>query len=259
MSLPVIIMGGLGRMGATLLRLVAEDKGLELVGTVVLEEQLEEAQKLGIPVSSDVKTFLQASPTATVIDFTAPATSLAIARAVAEVGASHIIGTTGFTEEDKAELDTLATKAKIFWAPNMSVGVNTLLKILPLFASMLGEDYDMEMMEVHHNKKVDAPSGTALRIAEVLAEARREKLEDIACYQREGIIGARPHGQLGIQTLRGGDVVGDHTVYFFGQGERISITHQAHSRDNFAQGALRVAHWLTNQKTGRVYSMADVL
>ena len=173
MSLPVIIMGGLGRMGATLLRLVAEDKNLELVGTVVLEEQLEEAQKLGVPVSSDITTFLKAAPTATVIDFTAPASSLSIARAVVEVGASHIIGTTGFTEENKAELDQLATKAKIFWAPNMSVGVNTLLKILPLFASMLGDNYDMEMMEVHHNKKVDAPSGTALRIAEVLAEARR--------------------------------------------------------------------------------------
>lgn len=259
MSLPVIILGGLGRMGTTLRRLVQEDVDLELVGTVVLEEQLAEAEKLGVPVSSDVRTFLKATPTATVIDFTAPATSLAVAQAVVESGGSHIIGTTGFTDVDKAELEKMAAKAKIFWAPNMSVGVNTLLKILPLFAQMLGEDYDMEMMEVHHNKKVDAPSGTALRIAEVLAEAREEKLESIACYQREGIIGARPKGQLGIQTLRGGDVVGDHTVYFFGQGERISITHQAHSRDNFAQGALRVAHWLANQKPGRLYSMADVL
>lgn len=259
MRLPVIIMGGMGRMGTTLLRLVQESEEFELVGTVVLEEQLAEAGKLGVPVSSDIKPFLQAASGASVIDFTAPATSLAVARAVVEAGASHVIGTTGFTEEEKAELAALAAKAKIFWSPNMSVGVNTLLKILPLFAKMLGEAYDMEMMEVHHNKKVDAPSGTALRIAEVLAEARDAKLGDIACYEREGIIGPRPKGQLGIQTLRGGDVVGDHTVYFFGTGERISITHQAQSRDNFAQGALRAVKWLTAQQPGRVYTMADVL
>lgn len=259
MSLPVIIMGGMGRMGATLLRLVQENKDFHLVGTVVLTEQLEAAEKLGVPVADSVQTFLETTPTATIIDFTAPASSMNVARAAAASGASHIIGTTGFTDENKAELATLATQTKIFWSPNMSVGVNTLLKILPLFAQMLGEDYDMEMMEVHHNKKVDAPSGTALRIAEVLAEARAEKLDDIACYHREGIIGARPKGELGIQTLRGGDVVGDHTVYFFGQGERIGITHQAHSRDNFAQGALRAVSWLAKQAAGRVYTMADVL
>ena len=140
----------------------------------------------------------------------------------------------------------------------MSIGINVLLKVLPELTRLLGEKYDLEMVELHHNRKKDAPSGTALKLAECLAEARDWNLPDVACYHREGIIGARPKEEIGVQSIRGGDVVGVHTVYFMGQGERIEVTHQAHSRENFAQGALRAAQWLARQPAGRLYTMQDM-
>jgi 4-hydroxy-tetrahydrodipicolinate reductase len=141
----------------------------------------------------------------------------------------------------------------------MSIGVNVLLRILPDLVRMLGTDYDLEMTEIHHNKKKDSPSGTALALARCLADARKWKLDDVANYHREGLINERPHEEIGIQTLRGGDVTGVHTIYALGPGERIEITHHAHSRENYAQGALRAAAWLYNQKPGKLYSMLDVL
>lgn len=141
----------------------------------------------------------------------------------------------------------------------MSVGVNVLLELLPELVQMLGPDYDLEMVELHHNRKKDSPSGTALRLAESLASARDWDLKDVACYHREGIIGERPKKEIGVQAIRGGDVVGVHTVYFMGPGERIEVTHHAHSRENFAQGALRAASWLPGQPGGKVYAMGDIL
>lgn len=260
MSKSVVIMGALGRMGSTLVGMVENDANFKLAGAVVLESQLKDAKSLPCLVSSDIKEILaKLDDEPIIIDFTAPKTSLSVAKAAAEKKACHIIGTTGFTEEEMKELKKLAKETKIFWAPNMSVGVNVLLKILPELTRLLGDKYDVEMVEIHHNKKVDSPSGTAVRMAEVLAEAKNWKLSDVGCFHREGIIGARPHDEIGVQTLRGGDVVGDHTVYYLGYGERIEVKHQAQSRENFAQGAFRVARWLPDQKAGQLYTMADLL
>ena len=184
--------------------------------------------------------------------------SLANARLAAEKGTPLVIGTTGFTPEQLQELGELAQRTPIFWSSNMSVGVNVLMKVLPALTKALGDKYDIEMVELHHNRKKDSPSGTALMLGECLAEARDWKLEDVRCSARDGIIGERPKAQIGIQAIRGGDVVGVHTVYFMGPGERIEVTHQAHSRETFAQGALRAAAWLATQKAGRLYRMQDI-
>jgi 4-hydroxy-tetrahydrodipicolinate reductase len=259
MGIPVIIMGAAGRMGATLARLVGENADFDLAGAVEREERLSSLAPLPCRVAPDVAELLAAVPDPVIVDFTAPGASLATARAAAEAGAAQVIGTTGFSEAEQAELQALAAKTPIFWSPNMSVGVTALLRILPALARMLGDAYDMEMTEIHHNKKKDAPSGTALRLAEALAEARGWSLSEAARCHREGIIGERPAREIGIQTLRGGDVVGVHTVYFMGPGERIEITHQAHSRENFANGALRAIRFIHGQKPGKLYSMRDIL
>lgn len=259
MSISTIIMGATGRMGATLVQMVKADKELSLAGVVEREEKLAEAKAYGCPVATSVEALLSRTPQATIIDFTAPAVSLSVARAAAQHGATHVIGTTGFSDEEKAELTALATQTPLFWSPNMSVGINALLQILPLLTKALGEGYDMEMMEIHHNKKKDSPSGTALRLAECLTEARGWQLGETACYHREGIIGERPHKEIGIQTLRGGDVVGVHTVYYMGAGERIEVTHQAHSRENFASGAVRAVKWMQGRPAGPLYSMHEVM
>ena len=260
MQTPIIVMGAAGRMGATIVRLVHEDKELTLVGRVEIASRLTELTPLaGCIDDSDLDTLLSRVGKAVIIDFTAPAYSVAIAKIVAKHGASQVIGTTGFSEQELMELKLCAGKTPIFWSPNMSVGVNVLLKILPELVRLLGESYDMEMMEIHHNKKKDSPSGTALRLAEAMVKARDWDLKNVACYHREGIVGERPQKEVGLQTLRGGDVVGVHTAYFFGPGERIEVTHQAHSRENFAQGAIRAAKWLADQKASTLFSMEDML
>lgn len=259
MSIPVIIFGVTGRMGSTLLRMVREDSAFTLVGAVDRKEKLVEAKKLGCDAVANISELLQVTPTATIIDFTTPEGSLATAQAAAQSGARHIIGTTGFTEEQKEQLAQIACKTPVFWSPNMSIGVNVLLSILPEVTKKLGDAYNVEIVELHHNRKKDAPSGTALRLAECVADAKEWKLSETACYHREGIIGERPHKEIGVQTVRGGDVVGVHTVYFMGPGERIEITHQAHSRDNFAEGALRAVKWIQTQSAGKLYTMQDVL
>jgi len=258
MQCPVIINGAGGRMGSTLVRLAQADPELVLAGVVEPSPKARELKALGCPFGGSLAEVLEQAQDAVVIDFTAPEVSLATARLAAEAGAAAVIGTTGLAPEQQDELRAAAAKAPLFWAPNMSVGVNVLLEVLPELVRKLGAAYDMEIMEIHHNKKKDAPSGTALKLAECLAEAKGWNLHEKACYCREGIIGERPREELGVQTLRGGDVVGDHTVYFFGPGERIEITHRAHSRETFAQGALRAAKWLRGRKPGRLYAMADM-
>ena len=181
------------------------------------------------------------------------------ARAAARHGSPIVIGTTGLNEAEKKELETLALRTPVFLSPNMSVGINVLLDLLPQLVSMLGEAYDVDILEMHHNMKKDAPSGTALRLAEALADARGWDMKECACFCREGLIGERPKGEIGIQTIRGGDIAGVHTVYCMGPGERIEITHHAHSRENFANGALKAARWLAGQNPGRIYDMKDAL
>lgn len=258
MSIPVIITGAAGRMGSTLVRMVRQADDLHLAGVVERQDMTEALAGIGCPVENDISLLLTKVSGATIIDFTAPAASIANAEAAAAKGATHVIGTTGFSAEERGRLESLALKTPLFWSPNMSIGVNVLLKVLPELAKLLGNEYDVEMMEIHHNKKKDAPSGTALRLAESLAEAKGWPLEGTACYHREGIIGERPRKEIGIQTLRGGDVVGVHTVYFMGPGERIELTHQAHSRENFAGGALRAVRWMKGRPAGKLYSMQDI-
>lgn len=260
MKTSVIITGACGRMGKTLIDVVSKDAACQLVGVLEREAMLPalHAGMQGCAISACAETLLSAYTNAVIIDFTAPEASLDLARVAAKYGNPLVIGTTGLTVEQKAELETLARKTPIFWASNMSIGVNVLMQILPELVRMLGEEYDMEMVELHHNRKKDSPSGTALSLAQCLAAARGWDLADVGCYHREGMIGERPHKEIGVQTIRGGDVVGVHTMYFMGPGERIEVTHHAHSRETFAQGAVRAAKWLVQQQPNKLYGMKDI-
>ncbi|SKA81471.1 4-hydroxy-tetrahydrodipicolinate reductase [Desulfobaculum bizertense] len=258
MSTPIIVMGAHGRMGATIAQLIRNDEAAELAAVCERAGRGEGLELLGCEVGEELGAVLKNHPGAVVIDFTAVQASLSNARVCAEHGNPIVIGTTGFTPAELDELRSIAEKNPTFWAPNMSVGVNVLQQVLPELVKKLGPDYDLEMVELHHNKKKDAPSGTALKLAECLAEARDWDLQEVGNFSREGIIGERPKEEIGVQTIRGGDVVGVHTVYFMGPGERIEVTHHAHSRDTFAQGSIRAAKWLAGQKPGKLYAMADV-
>ncbi|MCG8529124.1 MAG: 4-hydroxy-tetrahydrodipicolinate reductase [Desulfovibrionales bacterium] len=259
MSVSIVVMGANGRMGATICRLAQDNDKFELAGLVEREGCEDRLDYWGCEVSTNLDELLAKLDAPVVIDFTVPAASLANARVAAKHHAPIVIGTTGFSAEEYAELEGLAKQSPMFWAPNTSLGVHALTQILPELVRILGEEYDLEMVELHHNKKKDSPSGTAMRLAECLAKAKNWNLEDVANYHREGIIGERPKEEIGIQTIRGGDVVGVHTVYAMGPGERIEVTHQAHSRDTFAAGALRAALWLAERKAGKLYSMSDMI
>jgi 4-hydroxy-tetrahydrodipicolinate reductase len=192
------------------------------------------------------------------IDFTRPQGTLAHLAVCRELGIRAVIGTTGFSEAEKAEIAAHARHIAIVMAPNMSVGVNVVFKLLDLAARALAEGYDIEIVEAHHRHKVDAPSGTALKMGEVVAAALGRDLKDCAVYAREGVTGERDPSSIGFATVRGGDIVGDHTVMFCGTGERIEITHKSASRATYAQGALRAARFLAGQPTG-LFGMDDVL
>ena len=261
MALSIIVMGAAGRMGSIIARLVAEADDLSLAAVLERpgeEEKLAGFRASGTLVSSDISTVLPKCPGAVVIDFTAPEATLVTARAASAHGNPIIIGTTGFSDEQTAELEELAKKSLVFRSANMSVGINVIMDILPRLTALLGDAYDVEMMEIHHNKKKDAPSGTALLLADPLLKAKGLTRDDINT-NRFDVREPRKHAEIGIQSLRGGDVVGVHTVYYMGPGERIEITHQAHSRENFANGALRAARWISTQQPGRVHTMQDVL
>jgi len=259
MGISVIVMGAKGRMGHTICTLAKADPELSLDGVVERAGCEGGLETWGAVCGADLGPVLDQNPGAVVIDFTSPEASLAAARICAAKGGRIVIGTTGLNPEQRDELAALAARTPAFWAPNMSVGVNVLLKVLPDLVRKLGPAYDLEMVELHHNKKKDAPSGTALKLAECLAQARDWDLQAVGKYCREGIIGARPKEEIGVQTIRGGDVVGVHTVFMLGPGERIEVTHQAHSRETFATGALRAAKWLAGQQPGRLYTMNDML
>jgi 4-hydroxy-tetrahydrodipicolinate reductase len=212
--------------------------------------------KLGVVVRGELQTAVNDFDV--LVDFTRPEASLEYLEICRQAGKKLVIGTTGF---DMAGRDKIAAAAKdiaIVFAPNMSVGVNLCFKLLETAAQVLGEDVDIEISEAHHRHKVDAPSGTALRMGEVVAQALGRDLKDCAVYGREGVTGERQRSTIGFSTMRGGDIVGDHTVLFAGLGERVEITHKASSRMTFAQGALRAALWLQDRKSG-LYDMQDVL
>lgn len=259
MSTNLIILGAGGRMGSTLIRLASNAEDLNIVAVVEPKAEFVPHMPQECFVAASLKDCIEKFPHAVVIDFTAKASTMENAKLAAKYKNPLVIGTTGLSAEEKNQIAEYAKETPIMMSPNMSVGINVLLNILPKLTAMLGDNYDTDLMEIHHNLKKDAPSGTALRLAEAVAEGKGKKLEDVACYHREGIIGERPKDEIGIQSLRGGDVVGVHTIYYMGSGERIEITHHAHSRENFANGALRAARWLAKQQAGKLYSMHDVL
>ena len=192
------------------------------------------------------------------IAFATPGPSLALERAAAGAGVPCAIGTTGFSEDERTELESIATKIPLCVAANFSVAVNVLFHLTRLAAELLGPEFDAELVELHHSAKVDAPSGTALRLAEAVAEGRRQQLADHQVLTRQGITGPRAKGTIGIQTLRGGDNPGEHTVHFVGQGERLELVHRSATRDHFARGALRAALWLRGRTPG-LYDMEQIL
>ena len=210
----------------------------------------------GVAITSDLAVGLAKADY--LIDFTRPEGTLAHLAYCAEHGIKMIIGTTGFDDAGKAAIKAAAGKTAILFAPNMSVGVNLTLKLLEMAAKSLAEGYDIEIVEAHHRHKVDAPSGTALRMGEVIADALGRDLKQCAVYGREGVTGARDPSTIGFATIRGGDIIGDHTVLFAGIGERIEISHKSSSRATYAQGALRAARFLADKATG-LYDMQDVL
>jgi len=251
-------------MGRALVRAVSENKGAVLSAAVERPEfpylSADVSQLAGLPASglrlSDQR---PGKGSADVwIDFSAPAATMANVQAAAACGAAMVVGTTGLSPTDKEKIGVATKMIPVVLAPNMSVGVNVMLKLVAEAARLLGPSYDLEIVETHHRAKRDAPSGTALRLAEVLAEATGRDLDKTARYERHGDIGPRTDAEIGIQTLRGGDVVGDHTVFFFGPNDRIEITHRASSREMFASGAVRAALWLAGKPAG-LYDMRDVL
>ena len=258
------IAGSAGRMGRTLIEAVLKDEGAVLVAA--LEHSAspdlgkDAGQFLGAPcgvlIGSDVDAALAEADC--LIDFTRPEGTLAHLEVCRRRGVHAVIGTTGFTVEGKRAIADAATQIPVVFAPNMAVGVNAVFKLLDVAARILNAGYDIEVIETHHRHKVDAPSGTALRMGEVVAAALDRDLADCAVYGREGHTGERPATQIGFSTIRGGDVVGDHTVLFAGTGERIEITHKSSSRMSYALGSLRAARFMRGRANG-LYDMQDVL
>ncbi|MFL5348166.1 MAG: 4-hydroxy-tetrahydrodipicolinate reductase [Hyalangium sp.] len=263
--LQTVITGVSGRMGSTLLRLARTTPGFSVVGATArpgsaavgqdaaLAARLSEP--LGLKVVDELGRALEGAQV--VIDFTSAEVSVAHARVCAARGVPMVIGSTGFTAESREQVAAAARSIPVVLAPNTSVGVNVVIQMAAELARVLGDGFDVEVVETHHRMKKDAPSGTALRLAEVLAQALGRTSEDLV-FERHGQIGARTPKEIGVQALRGGDVVGEHTVFFFGEGERVELTHRAASRDQFAKGALRAANWVVKQRPG-LYDMADVL
>ena len=260
-----IVTGVAGRMGGRIVHMLDAAEGIELVGAVESPGHASVGQDVGEVVGLPAKglevvdSLAQVLPQGeVVIEFTHPEPSLSHLYEVADGGKAMVLGTTGFSPSQIAEIQALASRAHLVFAPNMSVGVNLMFKVVADIASVLGEAYDVEIVEAHHRLKKDAPSGTAIKLGQVVAHALGRELETTGVYARHGIIGPRRPEEIGIQTVRAGDIVGEHTVIFGGLGERLEIIHRAHSRDNFARGAVRAAQWIVSQPPG-LYDMQDVL
>ncbi|MBK9516244.1 MAG: 4-hydroxy-tetrahydrodipicolinate reductase [Anaeromyxobacter sp.] len=260
----VVVTGAAGRMGREIVRLVLSTPGLRLHGAVERAgpaigqdaAQLAGLPPAGVPVVEGLAAALPGA--GCLVDFTHFEASAAHAEACAAAGVAVVIGSTGFTPEARARVAAAAAKVPVLLSPNMSVGVNVLFELVRQAAAVLGEAYDVEIVELHHKKKKDAPSGTAMRLAEVAVEALGRDAAADLCFERHGMIGERPAREIGVQTVRGGDIVGEHTVYFCGEGERLELTHRATAREQFARGAVRAALWLGGRAPG-LYDMADVL
>jgi 4-hydroxy-tetrahydrodipicolinate reductase len=265
MTIKIAINGAAGRMGRCLIQAVDQTEGLELSAAIDRADssligadagELAGVGRLNVAVSSDVAQATKDSDI--VIDFTLPEVTMALLPHCVANQCRPVIGTTGFDEAQKQAINEAADQVATVLAPNMSVGVNLSLKLLDLAARVLGDDVDIEIVEAHHRHKVDAPSGTALRMGEVVADALGRDLKQVAVYGREGRTGERDRDTIGFATVRAGDIVGDHTVMFAGEGERVEITHKASSRMTFAFGAMRASKWLMQHDSG-LFDMQDVL
>ncbi len=252
-------------MGHALVQAVTENPETTLVGVLERESHpligrdagvASSIDKLGIEISSDIDVAFGTSDI--IIDFTAPEATIAHLDYASKNGKAMVIGTTGLSHQQRTHVKDITVTTKVVMAPNMSIGINLLLNLVATTAKTLGDDYDVEIIESHHRHKKDAPSGTAIRLAEEAADALGRDFDEAAVYARKGIIGERTTNEIGIQTIRAGDIVGDHTVIFAAPGERIELTHKAQSRDTFANGAVKASVWLTDKGPG-LYDMHDVL
>ena len=260
-----IVNGAAGRMGTRIIHAAHQTEGIRLVGAVELKDHplvgADAGESLGIgkidiPVVDSID---RVSPDFDVlIDFTTPESSLISLEWAAVKKKAVVIGTTGFSSQQTERIRKLVQDLPCVCAPNMSVGINLMFNLVSQVAKTLKDEYDIEIIESHHRLKKDAPSGTAVKMAQILANTLNRKLDQVAVHQRKGLVGERSREEIGIQVIRAGDIVGEHTVLFAGAGERLEITHRAHSRDTFARGAVRAAQWVVTQQPG-LYDMQDVL
>ena len=261
----IAVTGAAGRMGKTNIEAIQQAEGVEL-GAAIVEPtssligadagEVAGVGKLGVKIVGDIADAVDDFDV--LIDFTAPQATLQNLAFCAANNKKIVIGTTGLSDAERDELNSYGDKLAGVFASNMSVGVNLCFKLLSMAAKALGDDYDVEIVEAHHHHKVDSPSGTALSMGEAVADALGRDLKECAVYGREGQVGARPKKEIGFATIRAGDVVGDHTVLFATEGERVEITHKASSRMTFAKGAVRAARWVSDKGNG-IYNMQDVL
>ncbi len=261
----LVVAGAAGKMGGRITALTKDYPDLKLVGAFerkgheALGKDIGEiigAGKIDIFLQDDLSKIIDT--TDVVISFTSPEASLEHLSIASNKKKAVVIGTTGFSKDAVESIKGMSQLVPVVLAPNMSVGVNLLFKVLKDITKVLGDDFDIEIVESHHRLKKDAPSGTAIKMAQVIAESINRNLDEVAVYARKGLIGERTKKEIGIQTVRAGDIVGEHTVLFGGLGERIEITHKASSRDTFARGALKAAAWIHNKPAG-LYDMMDVL
>lgn len=261
----IVVAGAAGRMGTRIAGIINETDDVTLSGAFEHPDspyvgkdvgQIAGLGESGIIIRGSLDEVIESGDV--LIDFTVPDATMENLKTAATSGKALVIGTTGLSEENFKEISEITRDVPCVLAPNMSVGVNVMFKIAAEMAKILGMDYDIEVIEAHHRLKKDAPSGTAIELAKRLAEATDRDFDNNAVYARKGIIGERTNEEIGIQTIRAGDITGDHTVLFGGIGERLELTHRAHNRDNFAKGAVRAAKWIVNQAAG-LYDMQDVL
>lgn len=260
-----IITGASGRMGRRLVALLQDEPGMALAGAVThgghhaLGRDAGDVAGMGplnVPLVAELSQCRDDADV--VIDFSVPEATVSYVQQARAMGTAMVIGTTGLTPPQRRDIEHLSRDIPCLLSPNMSVGVHVMLQLLRQAVTLLGPSFDVEIMEAHHRTKIDAPSGTALRMGEVIADVRKQALGETAVYGRQGTVGRRTATEIGIQAMRGGDIVGEHTVMFAGIGERIELIHRSQSRDNFARGALRAAQWIVTQGPG-LYEMEDML
>jgi 4-hydroxy-tetrahydrodipicolinate reductase len=261
----IAVSGAAGRMGKRILALAHDRSDIEISGALegpanpALGSDAGEIAgigRLGVPITADVEAVLKECDV--LIEFSAPAASVEHVKAAAAAGKAIVVGTTGFSEDQKQDLARAGNRARCLVAPNMSMGVNLLFSLVEKVARVLGDGYDVEIIEAHHRMKKDAPSGTADKLAQSIASALGRDLKDAGTYGRHGLVGERKPDEIGVMAIRGGDIVGEHTVMFVTNGERIELTHRAHNRDALAKGAIQAALWLVTRPNG-LYDMQDVL